>query len=194
MTKILIAYTTNAGSTEDVAQAVAEEVAKTGCPVDVRRLEEVSDLEAYAMVIVGAPMILGWHRSAVKFVKRHQAALSRKKVAYFCTAMRLTQTGEEAYAGIPVCVDGGIVKEPQNPGRLGFKEQYATLGNYLRPIVKAAPTVKPVSVGFFGGKLELFRLKWWQALFVMLIIRAQPGEFRDFSLIRGWAGQLRAHL
>jgi menaquinone-dependent protoporphyrinogen IX oxidase len=62
----------------------------------------------------------------------------------------------------------------------------------LRPALKAAPQVKPVSVGFFGGKLELFRLKWWQALFVMLVIGAQPGDQRNWPIIVKWASQLRS--
>ncbi len=64
MNKILVAYTTNSGTTEEVAQAIGEELGKRGNAVDVRRLEEVTSLEGYQAVVVGAPMILGWHRAA----------------------------------------------------------------------------------------------------------------------------------
>ena len=46
-------------------------------------------------------------------------------------------------------------------------------------------------MGFFGGKLDLFRLSWWQKLFVLLVIQAQPGEYRNWRFIREWAGSLR---
>jgi len=63
-----------------------------------------------------------------------------------------------------------------------------------RPALRAARSVRPVSVGFFGGRLELFRLKWWQALFVLLIIQAQPGGSRNESFIREWAASLSSVL
>ncbi len=188
--KILVAYTTNAGSTTKVAQAVGEELGKNGAEVEVRRLEEVTSLEPYAAVVVGAPMIMGWHNAATKFVKTHQDALSRVPVAYFLTAMSLTGLGETSVDGVPVCIDPKLAKAPKNAKRLSFRENYATVGNYVRPILKAAPPVKPASVGLFGGKLEMGRLKFWQQLFVMFIIQAQPGGSHNMSFIRNWAAGL----
>lgn len=191
MNRILIAYTTNSGSTEEIATAIGEELGKAGAQVNVRRLEEVTDIEPYEVVIVGAPLILGWHRSAVKFLRKHQQALSQKKVAYFCTGMSLTQTDETQIESTPVFIDPELVKPPKNPGRLSLKERYATISNYIRPIVRTAPSIKPVSVAIFGGKLELFRLKLFQMLFVMIIIQAQPGDLRNWSAIREWAANIR---
>jgi len=190
MKKILIAYTTNSGSTEEVAQAIAEELGKAGMQPEVWRLEQVANLETYDGVILGAPMILGWHRAAFNFIKRHQGALSQIPVAYFLTAMSLTNTGEEQVIGVPVVVDPDLPKPPTNPARLGFKERYATVTNYVGKPLKAAPGVKPVSVAIFGGKLELFRLKLLQMLFVMLVIQAQPGDRRNWPFIRQWAAQV----
>jgi menaquinone-dependent protoporphyrinogen IX oxidase len=191
--RILVAYTTNSGSTEEVARAVGEQLSP-GNQVDVRRLEDIAGVEAYDAVVVGAPMILGWRRSAIQFLKRHQAALSRVPVALFCTAMSLTETGDRRVKDVPVVVDPALAKPPARPGRLSLKERYATLSNYLRPVLKAAPAVKPVSIGIFGGKLELFRLKPVQMLFVMAIIRAQPGDARNWQAIRDWAVRLRSML
>jgi menaquinone-dependent protoporphyrinogen oxidase len=189
MKRILIAYTTNAGSTGEVAQTIAETFIQNGDHVDTRRLEEIADLDGYDAVIVGAPMILGWHTAARKFVKRHQQTLSQVKVAYFCTAMMLTQDGVD-YHSVPACIDPGLARPAQNPGRYTIKERYSLVSNYLRPILKAAPRVRPISVAFFGGKLEMFRLKMLQMLFVMLIIRAQPGDLRDWSFVRQWATEI----
>jgi len=36
----------------------------------------------------------------------------------------------------------------------------------------------------------LFRLKFFQMLFVMLIIQAQPGDLRNWDAIRSWAQDL----
>ncbi len=188
--KILVAYTTNAGSTAKVAQAVCEELGKKGAQVEIQRLEDVSELGPYAAVVVGGPMIMGWHSATVKFVKMHQDALSRVPVAYFMTAMSLTGLGETTLDGVPVCIDPKLPKPPKNAKRLSFRENYATVANYLRPVLKSAPRVKPASVGFFGGKLEMGRLKLWQQLFVMFIIQAQPGGSHNMSFIRNWAAGL----
>lgn len=190
MEKVLIAYTTHSGSTAEVAQVIGEELAKKGVVVEVYRLEEVSSLDSYDAVVIGAPMILGWHRAAVKFVKQHQQALSQRPVALFFMAMSLTQTGETSVDQVPIIVDAELAKLPKKEGRLSFRERYATVTNYLRPVLKAAPLVKPVRVGFFGGKLEYFRLKLLSLLFVMLVIQAQPGDKRNWPIIRGWAADL----
>jgi menaquinone-dependent protoporphyrinogen oxidase len=188
---ILVTYTTNSGSTEEVAQAIAQELGKDGAKVDVSRAEQVTSLDEYQAVVVGGPMILGWHRAAAGFVRKHAADLAARKVAYFATAMSLTQTGETMIGQTPLCVDPGLAKEPQHPGRLSIKERYALPANYLKPMLGAAPAVRPVSVGFFGGKLELFRLNILQMLFVMVIVGAPPGDLRNWSAIEAWAAGLR---
>jgi menaquinone-dependent protoporphyrinogen IX oxidase len=188
--RALIAYTTNAGSTTEVARAIAEELNTAGISAEIRRIEENPSLEGYEAVIVGAPMILGWHRAALRFVRTHQAALSRLPVAYFFTAMRLTDTGAAAVDGVPLALDPTLAKPPSKPGRLSFKENYATPTHYLEPALRAAPAVRPLTAAFFGGKLALYNLKWWQALFVLLVIQARPGGYHNLPFIRDWARDL----
>jgi menaquinone-dependent protoporphyrinogen oxidase len=194
MKNVLIAYATNAGSTTKVAQVIGEELGKDGAQVQVCRLAEVTSVKPYDAVVIGAPMIMGWHGDAVKFVKKHQQALSHVPVAYFLTAMSLTQTNETSVGATPIYVDPRLAKPPKNEKRLSFKERYATATNYLRPVLDAAPSVKPVSAGFFGGRLELYRLPLLQMLFVLLVIQAQPGDLRNWPAIREWATNLRTEL
>ena len=115
-------------------------------------------------------------------------------VAYFLTAMSLTQTGETSIGAIPLCIDPTLAKAPRNAKRLGLKERYATVTNYLRPVLRSAPQVKPVSIALFGGKLEFYRLKLLQMLFVLVVIQAQPGDRRNWTVIRDWAAGLRTQL
>ena len=194
MNKALVAYTTNSGSTEDIARKVAEELGRNGAQVDLIRLEQVTDFTGYDLVIVGAPMILGWHRGARKFIQQHQAALSRVPVAYFAAAMSLTKTGETQIDSVPIYVDPGLAKPPKNTARLSFRENYATTKRYFLPVLKVANQIKPVSIAFFGGKLELFRLPVFQMLFVMLVVQAQPGDLRNWPAVREWAANLRSTL
>jgi len=192
MSRILVAYATMAGSTAEVAQAVGEEIAKSGLQVDILPLSEVKHLEAYDGVVVGGPMIMGWHRAALKFLKKHRDAFQRIPLAVFVMAMSLTQTGETSVGDVPVYVDEKLPKPPEKEGSLNFKERYARLSNYLQPILKATRPVKPASIGIFGGRLEYGRLKWWAVLFVMLIIQAPAGERRNWTAIRSWAAGLPA--
>jgi menaquinone-dependent protoporphyrinogen IX oxidase len=116
MKKILVTYTTMAGSTAEVAVAVGEELARQGLAVEVLPMHAVKDLEAYRGVVAGAPMIMGWHRQALGFLRRHRKALQNMPLAVFVTAMSLTQTGESSLDGVALAVDAKLPKPPCRPG------------------------------------------------------------------------------
>lgn len=192
MKRILVTYASMAGSTVEVARAVAEEIAGDGLQVDVLSLDQVGELAAYDGVVLGGPMIMGWHRAALGFLRQHRRAFQHIPLAVFILGMSLTQTGETSVDGVPVCVDENLPVPPLKPGSLNFRERYARLPNYVRPILRAIHPVKPVSVAVFGGRLEYGRLKWWAVLFAMLIIQAPARDRRNWTAIRAWAGDLAA--
>jgi menaquinone-dependent protoporphyrinogen oxidase len=194
MKRVLVVYTTFSGSTREVAQVIGEEIARSGLQVEVLPAGEVKSVEAYDGVVVGGPMIMGWHRPAQGFLKKHRKAFRRVPLAVFVTALSLTQTGDTGVDGVPVTVDERLPKPPEKPGHPSFRERYASLPNYLRPILAAVRPAKPVSIGVFGGKLEYGRLKWWAVLFVSVIIQAPAGERRNWTAIRAWASALPAAL
>lgn len=190
MTKILVTYATMAGSTAEVAQVVAEEMIAAGLEVDVLPLSQVESLVGYDGVVVGGPMIMGWHRAARRFLKQHRQEFQRIPLAVFVLAMRLTETGEESVDGLQVYLDEDLPEAPQQAERLTFRERFTRLSNYLQPILKAARPHKPVSIGVFGGRLEYGRLPWWAVLFAMLIVRAPAGDRRNWPAIRAWSAGL----
>jgi menaquinone-dependent protoporphyrinogen IX oxidase len=191
MNKILITYVTNSGSTAEVAKAVMTEIQKSGAQVELLPVSEVGELGSYSAVVLGAPMILGWHRSALRFLRKNKATLTKKPLAVFVTCMSLTATGETNVGGVPVVVDEALPKAPKNAGRMDFKERYSVVSNYLRPIL-AACQVRPVSVGVFAGRLNFSNLQWWAMIFVVLILQAKTGDKRNWDAIRSWAGSLPA--
>ena len=190
MSKILVAYATNAGSTAEVAAAVAETLTQAGHAAAALPIDQVNDLSAYDAVIIGAPMIFGWQAAARRFVRRNQAELARKKVAYFACAMRLTRVPNAPLPAMPLTLDINLVGEPAKSGSLSLKERFTALGYYLKPMLAAAPRVQPMDVAFFGGCLDMRKLKWWQAAFVMVVVQATPGDYRDWDAIRAWAKAL----
>jgi menaquinone-dependent protoporphyrinogen IX oxidase len=194
MKPTLIAYTTNSGSTAEIAARIGEELTRAGRQVEIHRMEEVTSLEPYGAAVIGAPMILGWHGDAIRFVKKNRKALENIPVAYFATMMKLTRE-KAAYPELPaLALDPNLAAAPVQANRLTMPERYSSVSNYLQPMVHSAESVRPVSVAFFGGKLEMFRLNWWQMLFVLLIVRAKPGDFRNWPFIKQWAAELVSKL
>jgi menaquinone-dependent protoporphyrinogen oxidase len=189
MKKVLVAYATNSGSTTEVARAIGEELRKTGIQVDVLPVAEISQLSGYDAIVLGAPMILGWHRQALRFLRRNRGTLRHLPLAVFVTCMSLTKTGETAIQGVPIHMDENLPKPPQNASRLKFKERYSLVSNYLRPILNACPS-KPLSIGIFGGQLNFSHMQWWAMIFVILILQAQAGDKCNWEAIRRWANGL----
>jgi menaquinone-dependent protoporphyrinogen oxidase len=195
MKRILVTYATLSGSTAEVADAVAEELAANGLEVDVRPIAEVTSLMGYDGVVIGAPMIMGWHRTALRFLKRHRADFMHMPLAVFVLAMCLTQSrGTGIDDDIPVVVDDVLPRLPSVAEQPTWRERYTRLIHYLPPIVKAVQPAKPVSIGVFGGRLEYGRLPWWAVLFAALIVQAPVGDRRNWPAIRAWAGELPAVL
>ncbi len=190
--KMLVTYATLSGTTVDVAQAVGQELQKTGAQVDVLPIAQVKSVDGYDAVVVGGPMIAGWHRDALGFVRRHRKAWKRIPLAVFVTAMSLTAVPTDTVDGVPLCIDGGLPTPPARPDHLSFRERYALPANYARPIVNAAKPGKPVGIAFCGGRLEYGRLPWWAVLFAMLIIRAPAGNKHNLPFVRSWAAGLPA--
>jgi menaquinone-dependent protoporphyrinogen oxidase len=85
MSDILVAFATKAGSTEQVAAAIAETLRKLGNTVDLRRARDVrGPASRWGCVVLGAPIYSGrWHRDAHRFLKRHRSDLGRVPVAIF---------------------------------------------------------------------------------------------------------------
>lgn len=191
--KILVAYATNAGSTVEVAQAVAGEIARSGIQADIRSLEQVKTIDGYSGVIVGGPMIMGWHRGARAFLKKHRNTFRQVPLAVFVTAMSLTKTRETNLNCVPVYIDENLPKPPLQEGKLTFRERYARVSNYAGPNLGAVRPAKPVSIAFFGGCLEYGRLKSsWQGLFAMFVIQAPAGDKRNWTAIRAWGADIAA--
>src|SRR5512144_2785262 len=110
MKSILVTYATMAGSTGQIANVIGEELGKAGVEVSVHPLDVVHSLSGYDGVVLGGPMIMGWHRSAAGFLRRYHKELERIPWAVFVTAMSLTDTHESRVDGVTVCVDAKLPK------------------------------------------------------------------------------------
>ena len=192
--RFLVACATATGSTLEVAEAIADELRAAGHEADVRRAREAPSPDGYDAVVVGGPMIMGWQREAVRYVKRYERELAGMPTAYFITAMALTDTGTEQVDGVPIFKDPWLAKATGGDREGTRKERYARPEHYLGDVLAKAPMVRPRSVAFLGGRLDLTTLSLWRKLFVMLVVGATPGDGRNWEVIRGWGRSIAALL
>ena len=188
--RVLVVFATRHGSTSEVAEAVAEEMRAAGLDADVTAAASAGAPQGYDAVVVGGPMIMGWHKDALRYLARHRDALAGRPTAYFIMAMSLTEAGGDRIDGVPIVKDPWLVKEPKDVAKLGYRERYARPAHYLEKPFKRAPRVRPRSIAFFGGSLDLTTMNIFEKLFVMLIIGATPGDARHWDAIREWARTL----
>jgi len=168
--KILVTYASQAGSTAEIAEAIAQTLISGGASVDVLRMRDVQDLSPYRAVVAGSA-IHGqkWLPEGMRFLRAHQAELRSKPFAAFL-----------------VCITLGSK----------YAEQYRTgIMGWLDPV---RSLVKPVSEGFFAGNLDFSKLPLTinMLLFRLAVaLGALPkGDFRDWNAIRAWAENTRPML
>ena len=187
--RALLVYATKHGSTREVADAVAGELRTAFGDVDVLEAGSAPPPAGYDAVVVGGPMIMGWHRDAERYLKKHRDQLASVPFALFVTAASLTEDGMTAFQGVPVAKDTWLVKKPGNADKLTRKERYALPSHYLGDISKACAPARPRTVAFLAGSLDLTTMNVFEKLFVLLIVGATPGDGRHWDFVREWAAE-----
>jgi len=164
--KILVTYASRLGSTAGVAQAIGKTLMENGAEVEVRRMEDVTDLSPYRAVVAGSA-IRGkqWLPEAMQFMQNHQAALRQKPFAAFLVCMTLAMKNGENY-------------RPH-------------VASFLDPV---RALVKPVSTGLFAGVLDIKRVPSFsdRLKFRMSVLFGvwKEGDHRDWNAIHEWAAGL----
>ncbi len=188
--RALLVYATRHGSTREVADAVATELGAAFAEVDVHEARSAPSPAGYDAVVVGGPMIMGWHKDARKYLKRHKGQLSDVPFALFVTAASLTEDGVDAVQGMPIAKDPWLVKKPRNAEKLSRKERYALPRHYVGDILKDCAPARPRNVALFAGSLDLTTMNLFEKVFVLVVIGATPGDGRHYEYIREWAADL----
>jgi menaquinone-dependent protoporphyrinogen oxidase len=185
--RILVVCATKYGSTMQMAEAVAEELREAGCEAEIHGAKEIPGTAGFDAVVVGGPMIFGWHKDATRFVRARRDGLAGLPVAYFITAASLTEDGTQAVDAVPIVKDDWLAKPPRKQGKLSYRERYARPQHYLGDVLKETAPVRPRQVAFFAGALDLTKMSLFAKLFVMLVIGAGPGDGRHWEAVRAWA-------
>ena len=123
--KILVAYGTAAGSTGEVAEAIAEEMKQLGAQVEVKPVEEIRSVDNFDAIVVGtAVRAFRILPKTKRFLKRQRKAFQKVPVAYFLVCLTMSDP------------------TPENI-------QKAT--SFAKPMIKLK---EPVSLGLFGGCMD----------------------------------------
>jgi len=158
--RILVAYATRAGSTAEIATAVAETLSARGYAVDVKPVKEKPNLAGYTAAVLGSAIRMGaWLPEAVDFVKANQVALHAMPVALF--TVHMLNTGDD---------------EASRTARAAYL-------NAVRPLLTSAEEA------YFEGKMEFARLSFLDR-FIARMVKAVEADNRDWDKIKLWANTL----
>lgn len=165
--KILIAYATRVGSTIEVAEEIANVLKEWGVAAEVRSTHERLDVDRYDAVVIGSA-VRGGHLlpEAVEFIEKHRYSLKHIPVAYFTVCMTMSEDSDESRE---------------------------TVLHYFDPVMQAYPEIRPISIGLFGGKIDMRELGLLPRMAVALL-QKPVGDFRDWHKIRNWASVIAPQL
>jgi menaquinone-dependent protoporphyrinogen oxidase len=161
---VLVAYASRAGSTAEVAAAIGATLREAGLSVDVSPLREIDGLEGYQALVLGTAIRAGRLLPEATRFAKAHAA-----------AM-----GQMPVVYFAVCA---TLREDTPTNR-------ATVAAALDPLV-AIKT--PLDVGLFAGRLDHEMLEV-PARWLIRLMRAAEGDWRDWDAIRAWAATLPARI
>ncbi len=155
--RILITYATRAGSTVEIAAAIADAMTLRGFLVDVKPVKENPTLQGYQAVLMGSAIRMGsWLPEALEFIKINQKILNNLPVALF--TVHMLNTGDDSVS---------------HAARLAYL-------NAARPLLNKFDEV------FFAGVIDLKKLSILDRLMVRMV-KSPTGDLRDWEKIRRWA-------
>lgn len=84
MANVLVAYASRLGGTKGIAEAIGVDLQKRGHDVVVQPVTSVPSVDEFDAVVLGSGIFANhWHKPAVAFVKKHEAALRARAVWLF---------------------------------------------------------------------------------------------------------------
>lgn len=158
---ILVAYASSYGSTQEVAQSIAETLHDGGLEIDIQPAKNVKALTGYHAVVLGAPLYMfHWHADALHFLGRHRSILASLPTAIFALGPFHNKEDE-------------------------LKSAREQLDKELAKIA----WLKPAAIEVFAGKFDPKKLRFPYSL-IPALKKMPPSDERDWDAIRAWAKEI----
>ncbi len=194
MKKLLIAYVSHSGSTQETAKFIGNELIAQGFIVDIRPISEITDLTPFDTVVAGGLLYrFGWHPEIVQFLEKNLPELQKKRVALFVTGMHLVKTPKCDQLSYPIFIDPAMANPAWARRQPTIFDGGSTIDGYLRQSLPVIEQIKPVCLGFFAGKLDLRTLKLPEQMIMrilMLLTGMKTGDYRNWDALRAWGQRL----
>jgi menaquinone-dependent protoporphyrinogen oxidase len=174
MDKVLIAFTTWAGSTHQVAEEIARDLINENMQITVLPAKEVESIKDYSIVILGTPIHAGLTTGDFnRFLRKYHNELASKKTAFFVVCFNLIEDTET--------------------------NRVETI-NWLIKSTGKYPDLIPVSTGLFAGaamtesaefnKLNFFVKKIIESMNKSMVSEKGKSDFREMDKIHAWTDDL----
>jgi len=157
--KVLVAYATKYGATQEIAAAIGDVLRNAGLKVETVQVDRVTDVSGYRAVVMGSAVYIGqWRKEAVAFLEKHEKALAERPVWLFSSG----PSGK----GDPVqLMSGWKFPEAQKP---------------------IAERIRARDTALFHGSVDPEKLSLPEEL-ILKGVKAPTGDFRDWEAVRAWA-------
>ena len=160
---ILVAHASSSGSTQEIAEVVAETLRSHRLAVDLLPMRNVRTLNGYSAIVLGMSIYMfHLHKDARHFLSQHRKALT---------------------GGLPTAVFAG------GPISTGDEKEWQDVRSQVDQELAKFAWFKPVSVEIVGGKFDPAKLRLPWSLLPAL--RNMPAsDLRDWAAIRAWADRI----
>ncbi|MEJ2266825.1 MAG: flavodoxin domain-containing protein [Anaerolineales bacterium] len=165
--KVLVAYASTHGSTQEVAEVVAATLREHELAVDLQPARNVPSLDGYGAVVLGAPLYMfHLHKDGLRFLSKHKKALT---------------------GGLPIAIFAG------GPIETNDDDQWQEVRKQLDQELAKFPWLRPVAVQIIGGRFDPAKLRFpWNL--IPALKQMPPTDLRDWEAIHRWASTLAKQL
>jgi menaquinone-dependent protoporphyrinogen oxidase len=155
--EVLVTYATRAGSTAEVADAIALRLCELGYEADVRVVSAVNNVDSYQSIILGSAIRHGaWLPEMLRFIEQHRNKLASVPTGLFTLHIQALDDSN---------------KSKQT------RKKYVQAVHELR---------QPQAEAFFAGKVDHATLSFFERMAVK-IVKSPVGDKRDWAQIKNWA-------
>ena len=174
MDKILVAYSTWAGATHQVAEEIVKDLIRKNIQATISPAKDVKSVSEYQAVLLGTSVHAGQMTGDFnKFLTRFHKELESRKTAFFVVCFNMIEDNE--------------------------KNRAETLG-WLNKSLSRFPEIQPVALGLFAGaavtdskefnKLNILVKKLIESMKKSMDTDKGKSDFRDWEKIHAWTAEL----